>query len=129
VKRSVDESMAIIEAAEPAKGSADEALERMVEASWDELGNYEALARGAAEFLTAEHLHRSHAPLLALTLGVIERGQREGVFRTDLPARWLASAYYSLIQGAEQAAQGQGIKRDEALRMLKTTVADLLAAR
>src|SRR5918992_4173130 len=80
VKRSVDDSMATIEAADPEEGPADAALERMGAGSWNELGNYEPLARGAVEFLSREHLERAHAPLLAVTLGLIERGQRDGTF-------------------------------------------------
>lgn len=128
VRRSVDESMAAIEGAQPATGPADAALGRMLEASWSRLAVYDALARGAAEHLSADHLHATHAPLMELTAGVIERGQAEGAFRTDLPLMWLLTAYYSLIHGADDLARTQGMDRGQALDLLKTTVRDLFAA-
>ena len=40
------ESVSAIEAAQPEEGPADEAITRMIEASWDRLGGMEALLRG-----------------------------------------------------------------------------------
>ena len=128
VKRSVDDSLEAIEGAEPEVGPADEALERMLEASWRKLAGYDALARGAAEYLPTESLHRTHAPLMAYTAGVIERGQADGTFRRDLPVAWLVNVYYSLIHAADELARTPGMKRDEALSMLKSTIHDLFAA-
>lgn len=129
VARVVLASVAAVEAAEPDVGPADEALLRMVEASWRELAAVDALASGAAEHLPAEHLHRAHAPLMAITLSVIERGQREGSFRTDLPAQWLMRAYIALIHAADDMARGRGPGRKRSLEILKTSVLDLLRAR
>ena len=129
VARAVQESMTAIVAADPQTGPADAALERMVETSWTRLAGFEAFARGAAEYLPVESLHRSHAPLMALTLGVVERGQDEGAFRADLPARWLVTAYYSLIHSADELVRDGAVARADALAMLKTTIRDLFAAR
>jgi TetR/AcrR family transcriptional repressor of mexCD-oprJ operon len=52
VERSVVASLAAFEEAKPDDGPADRALLRMADASWKQLGRYEALARGAAEYLT-----------------------------------------------------------------------------
>jgi AcrR family transcriptional regulator len=128
VKRSVDDSMAAIEAAEPDSGPADEALDRMLEASWSQLAAYDALSRGAGEYLSSEHVNRSHAPLMARTAGVIERGQGEGSFRADLPLPWLVNVYYSLIHAADEYARAQRVKRGDVLAMLKGTIRDLFAA-
>ena len=127
VQRSVEESMGAIQAAEPDVGPADEALQRMVEASWRQLAAFGTLARSAAEHLSAEHMHRSHAPLMVLTARVIERGQAEGTVRADLPSAWLVTAYYSLIHGADDLARTRGMKRGEVLEMLKTSIRDLFA--
>lgn len=129
VARAVEDSMAAIAAADPQAGPADAALERMIETSWTRLAGFEAFARGAAEYLSVESLHRSHAPLMALTLSVIERGQDEGAFRADLSAQWLVSAYYSLIHAADELVRNGGLARADALAMLKTTIGDLFAAR
>lgn len=128
VERAVQQSIAAIEEAEPQAGPADAALERMVETSWTRLAGLESFARGAAEHLPVESLHRSHAPLMALTLGVIERGQAEGVFRADLPPDWLVSAYYALVHSADELVRAGAHDRGQALAMLKTSIHDLLAA-
>jgi TetR/AcrR family transcriptional regulator, mexCD-oprJ operon repressor len=128
VKRSVDDSLEAIEGAEPEVGPADEALERMLEASWRQLAGYDALARGAAEYLPTESLHRTHAPLMAQTAGVIERGQANGTFRRDLSIPWLVNVYYSLIHAADELARTRGVQRSEVLTMLKSTIHDLFAA-
>jgi AcrR family transcriptional regulator len=121
------ESVSAIEAAQPEEGPADEAITRMIEASWDRLGGMEALLRGGAEYLPAGHLDRTHAPIMVLTFGVIERGQRDGTFRTDLPAVWLVRAYYTLIHAADEMARSSsGPNRKQSLAVLKTSVLDLL---
>lgn len=129
VERSVNASLAAIEAAEPGSGPADEALRRMLAASWNQLAGFDALARAAAEHLPAEALHRTHAPLMAHMHGLVERGQRDGAFRTDLPADWLVTMFYALVHGADDHARAHGLQRDRALEMLTTTVRDLFAAR
>lgn len=128
-ERVVLDSMATIEAVRPDDGPADEAVARMIEASWQRLGSVEALVRAAAEHVPADHVQRTHAALMALTRGVIERGQREGAFRTDLSARWLVHAYYALIHAADEMARSGGAGRKKSLEMLKTSVLDLLRAR
>jgi TetR/AcrR family transcriptional repressor of mexCD-oprJ operon len=129
VERSVNESLAAIEAVEPAAGPPGEALHRMAEASWGELARFEALGRGAAEHVSPGALHRTHGPLMEHMLALVERGQRDGTFRTDLPADWLVTMFYSLVHAADEHASAPGVDRAEALELLKTTVSDLFAGR
>jgi TetR/AcrR family transcriptional regulator, mexCD-oprJ operon repressor len=129
VARAVDNSLASIEAADTGTGPAAEALERMVEASWGHLATVQALAHGAAEYLPPEHLRRTHAPLMALTAQVVERGRRDGTIRADLPTTWLVTAYYALIHNADDLARTQAMKREGALAVLKTTLRDLFRPR
>ena len=125
-ERVVVNTMATMEVAEPEEGPADEALMRMIDVSWERLAGVEELTRGAAEYLPVDHVHRTHAPLIMITLGVIERGQRDGVFRDDLPAVWLVRAYYALIHAADEMARGKEPGRKQSLAILKTSVHDLL---
>jgi hypothetical protein len=53
---------------------------------------------------------------------LVERGQRDGAFRTDLPADWLVTTFYSLVHGADDHARTHGLDRSEALDMLRTTI-------
>ena len=128
VEQVVLDTVGTVEATEPDQGPAEEALLRMVEASWQKLASVEALATGAAEHLSTEYLHRAHAPLMSITLGVIQRGQREGSFRTDLPPQWLMRAYTALIHAADEMARGHGPSRKDSLAILKTSLLDLLRA-
>jgi AcrR family transcriptional regulator len=129
VERSVALSVAAFEAAEPAAGPADEALGRMVEASWRQLGAFDALARGAAEHLSPGAMHRTHELLMRPLHELVERGRREGAFRTDLPADWLVSMFFTLVHGAYEHATASGMQRADALELLQTTIRDLYAAR
>lgn len=129
VARALEGSVAAFDAAELDSGPAEAALERMVDAGWGVLGSLEALARGAAEHLPTEHIHRAHAPLMARAAEVIERGQEEGSFRTDLPVPWLVATYFALIHSANDLARTRRIKRSDALDMLKTTLRDLVRSR
>jgi AcrR family transcriptional regulator len=129
VERAVRSSLGAIEAARPGDGPADEALDRLIAASWHRIARFDALARGAAEHISAGALHRAHAPLMTPLAALVERGRRDGVFRTDLPADWLVTTYIALVHAADEHARTHSLKRDAALDMLTTTIHDLFAPR
>jgi AcrR family transcriptional regulator len=128
-ERTVLASMAAFEAARPQEGPADEALERMLEASWGQLGKFQGLVRVALEHLQAGAVHRSHHAMMAPLQQLIERGQRDGTFRDDLPVEWLQTMYLQLVHGAEDHAATHGVPRAEALELLRTTARDVFVAR
>lgn len=121
VARSVDASAAALAAARPQDGPAAEALERMLAASWQQLGRFQALARGAVEHLPAGATHRSHEAMMAPLRQLIERGRAEGAFRDDVPAEWLLSMYFALVHGAHEHAATHRVARDRALELLVAT--------
>jgi len=129
VERSVVQSLAAFEAAKPESGPAEDALRRMVAASWAQLARFEALARGAGEHLSPGALHRTHEAMMAPLHALVARGRRNGAFRTDVPAEWLVTLYFALMHGAEEHAHTHGMPRDEALELLTATVLDLFAPR
>jgi TetR/AcrR family transcriptional regulator, mexCD-oprJ operon repressor len=129
VERAVRSSLAAIERAEPGTGPADEALVRMIAASWGRLAHFDALARGAIEHLSAAAMHRAHVPLMKPLDALVRRGQADGVFRTDLPADWLVTTCLSLVHAADDHARRRRSKRERSLEMLTTTIRDLFAAR
>jgi hypothetical protein len=47
-------------------------------------------------------------PLHAL----VERGQRDGAFRSDLPTDWLVSMFFTLMHGADEHARTHDMSRD-----------------
>jgi hypothetical protein len=104
-------------------------MDRMLATSWQHLAGLDALARAVAEHLPADHTHRTHAPLMAHMLELVRRGQRDGVFRTDLPADWLVTMFYALVHGADDHARARRVSRSKALAMLRTSIHDLFSPR
>src|SRR5215217_7198059 len=115
VERAVLDSMTAFEAAKPEEGSAEQALERMLTASWGQLARFQAVARGAMEHLTPGAVHRTHGAMMRPLDDLVDRGRRDGVFRTDVPAPWLVSMYFSLVHGADEHARTYDVPREEAL--------------
>src|SRR5215204_6042533 len=70
--------------AEPAGGEPLEALERVLRATWRQLGQFHGLLALNTARLSAEELHRRHLPMLEQLEPLIERGRKQGVFRSDL---------------------------------------------
>lgn len=97
--RAIAEATAILEAAEPDRGDAAGALRRVVESAWRTLGRYHALVAINIRLAPAD-LRRRHEPVLAVLEPLIERGQRDGAFRADVPAAWHLSMILALIHAA-----------------------------
>ena len=129
VERAVAASVAAVRAADPQAGSADEAMDRLLAACWTHLAHQDALVRAAGDYVGADRRHRAHAPLLEMVRDLIDRGRRQGVFRSDLSIDWLATAFYALLHGADEHARSGRITRADALDLLTTTVRDVFAAR
>ena len=70
--------------AEPHRGEPVEALMRVLRATWRQLGQFHGLLALNTARLSAEELHRRHLPMLDQLEPLIERGQKQGVFRSDL---------------------------------------------
>src|SRR3954468_5655302 len=74
--------------AEPTQGEPEEALERVLRATWHKLSDFHALLAINTSRLSAKELHPRHQPVMTLFVPLIERGQKKGVFRNDLPVSW-----------------------------------------
>jgi AcrR family transcriptional regulator len=98
-ERAVTEVTEAIHAAEPADGDATEALERVVAAAWRNLGRFHALVEINTR-LPHSDLHAIHRPVLAILTPLIERGQRDGSFRSGVPATWHLSMLLALVHAA-----------------------------
>jgi AcrR family transcriptional regulator len=93
------EVSAAIESADPARGEPAEALERVISAAWRALGRFHALVEINTRLAHAD-LHALHAPVLAVLVPLIERGQRDRAFRPDVPAAWHLATLLALIHAA-----------------------------
>jgi TetR/AcrR family transcriptional regulator, mexCD-oprJ operon repressor len=95
-QRALAEVTQAIEAAEPARGDPAEALERVVAAAWRALGQFHALVDVNTRLSHGDQRDLHH-PVLAAFQPLIERGQREGAFRADVPAAWHLSMLLALV--------------------------------
>lgn len=81
-------------------GEPRQALARLVASTWQIVHQSHALLIAAQNCLPAERIHAAHAGPMRRIQGLIERGQRKGVFRDDLPVSWLVALYHSVVHGA-----------------------------
>jgi AcrR family transcriptional regulator len=126
-ERAISEVTQVMAAAEPARGDPAEALERVLTAAWRELGRFHALV-GINTRLPQAELRRRHRPVLALLQPLIERGQRAGTLRTDVPAQWHLSMLLALIHAASGELQSNRLPAAEIEPALVTTVLGALSA-
>jgi AcrR family transcriptional regulator len=120
-ERAIDEVTLVIEAAEPQRGEAADALRRVVTAAWRALGRFHALVAVNTR-LPQDELHRRHQPLLAMLEPLIERGQRDGTFRPEVPATWHLSMLLALVHAASAQIHAGHMAADEVEAAVVATV-------
>lgn len=129
VERAVGRSMAAYEAAEPDSGTAAEALDRVISASWHEIERHSAIGDAAMQQLSSAALNRAHERGFERVHALVERGRRDGSFRTDVPAEWLVTSFFALIHAAGEAERAGRIEHGEALDAIRLTLRDLVRGR
>jgi AcrR family transcriptional regulator len=127
VERAVQRAMAAIESAEPDRDPALDALQRLIAASWQHVAHNEDIAHAAAAELSAHAMRRSHETARAVIGKVIERGHREGAFRTDVTTGWQVTTCLAMIHAAAEEVRAGELESNAALELLSTTITDLLA--
>jgi AcrR family transcriptional regulator len=108
--------------AEPTQGEPTEALERVLLATWEKLSNFQALLAINIARLSAKELHRRHQPVMTLFAPLIERGQKDGVFRRDVPVSWHLAVIRALVHAASAELQSGRLPEAEVERTILTTV-------
>ena len=126
VERAVRRTMAALQAVHPDDGPPIEALERMLAATWQHLARNQAMAAAVAELLSPEAVTRTHQAAHHIIGALLARGQADGSFRTDLPARWLETASIALVHACSDGVRAGHIEEHDAARILTTSVRDLL---
>src|SRR5688500_12375112 len=110
--------------AEPQRGEPVDALERVLRATWRQLGQFHGLLALNMGRLSAEELHRRHRPMLDQLEPLIERGQKKGVFRRDFPVSWQLAVLRAIVHAASTEIRGGRIPEWEAeAAMLSTAIA------
>jgi AcrR family transcriptional regulator len=98
----ISDVAAALAAAEPERGDATEALRRVLRATWRGLDGLHALVAINAK-LPQKELHRMHLPVLKHLQPLIERGQRDGAFRREVPVAW----HLAMLLAIAHAASGE----------------------
>ena len=125
VERAVRQTMAALQAAHPDQGPPVQALERMLAAAWRHLARYGAMAQAVAEQLSPEAVTRTHQAAHRTIGALLQRGQADGSFRTDVPAGWLITACITLIHACAEEVRAGRIDPGDAPRVLTATVRDI----
>jgi AcrR family transcriptional regulator len=115
--------------AEPHRGEPAEALERVLRATWRQLAQFHGILALNTARLSAEELHRRHVPMLDQLEPLIERGQRQGVFRSDLPVGWHLAVIRAIVHAASREIQGGRIPESKAEEAMLSTAISAISER
>ena len=123
-ERAIAEVAEATSAAEPDRGEPVEALERVLRATWRQLAQFHGLVALNTARLSAQELHRRHLPVLDQLEPLIERGQKHGLFRSDLPVVWHLAVIRAIVHTASHEIQAGRLAEAEAeAAMLSTAIA------
>jgi TetR/AcrR family transcriptional repressor of mexCD-oprJ operon len=126
-ERAIAEVTQAMAAAEPDRDDPAEALRRVLETAWRELGRFHALVEINARQPHAE-LHRLHGPVLAFLEPLIKRGQHAHTFRSDVPVTWHLAVLLALVHTASAELQANRMPSEQIQSALMATVLGALAA-
>jgi TetR/AcrR family transcriptional regulator, mexCD-oprJ operon repressor len=122
--RAIEDGHAALDAVD-LSGDPRQALARLIDSSWRLVDRFRSLLLAAQSVLPPGRIRALHAGPMERVHHLVERGQAEGVFRTDLPAVWLVGTMHSVIHnGADEINAGR-IDADQAGPFITAT---LLAA-
>ncbi|MBE1605804.1 TetR/AcrR family transcriptional regulator [Actinopolymorpha pittospori] len=106
-------------------GDPRKAFAALIESSWMLVDQSRALLTAAQKELPPTRIRELHQKAEAHVRGLLERGQREGAFRTDLPVSWLLATTHVVMHGAADEIAVGRLNPEEAPRYIRAT---LLAA-
>jgi len=115
-------------AAEPTRGEPQEALERVLRATWQKLDLFHALLAINTARLSVEELRRRHLPVTTQFAPLIERGQKDGVFRRDVPVEWHLAVMRAIVHAASAELRGGRLTEATVEQTMLTTVLAALAS-
>ena len=110
-----------IREAEPDRGEPKEALERVLLATWKQLSQFHSVLGINMSRLSAKELRRRHLPMTTQFIPLLERGQAEGVFRSDVSATWLIAVLRAIVHVASTELQAGRLSQAEVERTMLTT--------
>ena len=119
--RAIEHADAILAATDTA-GDPREGLARLVAASWQIVHRFRNILLAAHRELPNERIRGIHDPVLRLVQDLIERGQRTGAFRSDMPMHWLTTTSFSLMHAAAEDVAAGRLDASDAPRLITATL-------
>jgi len=115
--------------AEPNRGEPKEALERVILATWKQLSEFHNILQINMRRLSAQELRRRHLPMTTQFIPLLERGQADGVFRSDVSATWLIAVVRAIVHVASTELQAGRLSQTEVEQTLLTTALAAISPR
>lgn len=112
----------------PLDGGPGEAFETMITSSWMLLERIRAVLVVAQRELQPARIREMHEKAEARMQGLVERGQREGVFGADLPVTWLLAVTHLTMNAAAEETTAGRLDSDDAARVIVDTLLSAFAA-
>jgi TetR/AcrR family transcriptional regulator, mexCD-oprJ operon repressor len=103
-------------------GEPRQALADLIASSWEVVFQHRALLAAAQGTMPAERIRHHHEQPLTRVRSLIERGQHDGVFRTDLPTDWLVTVFYTVLHGAAGEIGAGRLDATEAASLITATI-------
>jgi AcrR family transcriptional regulator len=117
-----------IREAEPARGEPEEALERVIRATWKQLSQFHGILTLNMSRLSAKELRRRHLPMTTQFIPLLERGQAENVFRSDVSPEWLIAVVRAIVHVASAELQAGRLSPTDVERTMVTTALNAVRA-
>lgn len=105
---------------------AEAILEKWLRTSWHTVDRYGRIRVTFQNTLGWERLRAAHDPVFAQVERLLVRGQKDGVFRDDLPLDWLVSTVYVLVHGAADQVDAGRVAAHDVPDLLIATVLSAL---
>lgn len=103
-------------------------VDDLVRCSWDVMAALGPLLSEAESELGARTVREAHAGVLQRVDELISQGVALGDLATKQPSQWLSYAYFSLLSGATQLANGRANQADIVEELIES-VGNLFAVR
>jgi AcrR family transcriptional regulator len=129
VAQVVDRAMAASDAelgAVDLRGDAQEALGRLLEASWHVTHRYGGLVVAAEATLPEGDIWAAHEKPVQRVLKLLRRGRREGTVRSDMPLDWQLATIQGVIHAASGAVHRGALAAERAPGLVRATVLSAL---
>lgn len=109
-------------------GDAAQAFQRLIDSSWSLVDQARALLAAAQKELPAARIRELHEEAEARMRALIERGQREGAFRTDLPVTWLLATTHVVMNGASEEVRADRLDSSRAPQYISAVLLPAISA-